>query len=201
MDSPETIRALQFYTDIYHKYKVAPAVSDINAWAGGNSEFANGTAAMLIFGRWPQADFLLNPEIDLGVTSPPRDKVRANILFWNGCGVSSSSDHKQVSAEFLTFYTGEGGAKIWQEGHLPALKSSVDQSSLLMNLIDHVWLTELNHLVPRAFASTPYWEETARTPLRGALTVAVMDPEADIARLLKDAAQQAQIDLDSYSQK
>ena len=36
MDSPEAIRALKFYADLYHKYRVAPPPVDLQAWAGGN---------------------------------------------------------------------------------------------------------------------------------------------------------------------
>ena len=51
MDSPEVARAVQFYADLYNKYQVAPPPADMNAFGGGNSEFANGKAAMMIFGR------------------------------------------------------------------------------------------------------------------------------------------------------
>ena len=49
MDSPEVVRAVQFYADLYNKYKVAPPPADLNAFGGGNSEFANGKAAMMHF--------------------------------------------------------------------------------------------------------------------------------------------------------
>ena len=67
MDSPETIEAVQFYADLYNKYKVAPPPADFSLWAGGNTEFENGKAAMRLFGRWPQAGLKANPNIDLGV--------------------------------------------------------------------------------------------------------------------------------------
>ena len=57
MDSPEVARAVQFYADLYNKYQVAPPPADMNAFGGGNSEFANGKAAMMLFGRWPQSGF------------------------------------------------------------------------------------------------------------------------------------------------
>ncbi len=66
MDSPETAAAVQFYKDLYNTYSVAPPPADMSAFGGGNSEFDNGTAAMRIFGRWPQAGMLENPNIDLG---------------------------------------------------------------------------------------------------------------------------------------
>ena len=50
MDSPQTIKAVQFYSDLYNKYKVAPPPADLSLWAGGNPEFETGKAAMRVFG-------------------------------------------------------------------------------------------------------------------------------------------------------
>lgn len=198
MDSPETIRALQFYSDLYHKYQVAPPPADLMAWAGGNQEFDNGTAAMLIFGHWTQAGYVRNPKIDLGITSPPKDKVRANILFWNGCGISTSSENPVQTEEFLMFYTGDGNSKIWGETKLPISKSTKNESSQISRLLDGVWVNELSHLVPRAYSFTPYWEEAGRYPLRAALTTVVMDPKADPGQVLKKAAREAQVALNTF---
>ncbi len=84
MDSPETIAAVQFYADLYNKYKVAPPPADFNQWAGGNPEFENGTAAMRLFGRWPQAGLKANEKIDLGLVTVPAGKEKANVEFWGG---------------------------------------------------------------------------------------------------------------------
>lgn len=62
--------------------------------------------------------------------------------------------------------------------------------------IQGVWIEELNHLVPRAYTHTPYWNETADPALRRALETALLDPEADVAATLQQAAQEAQTALD-----
>ena len=97
---PETIRAVQFYADLYNEYQVAPPPADFSAFGGGNSEFDNGQAAMRIFGRWPQAGMLENPNIDLGVVGTPADAVAANILFWGGFGISSTTDNLDDGVQF-----------------------------------------------------------------------------------------------------
>ena len=88
MDSDATIRAVQFYADLYNEYQVAAPPADFSAFGGGNSEFDNGQAAMRVFGRWPQAGMLENPNIDLGIVGTPGDAEAANILFWGGFGIS-----------------------------------------------------------------------------------------------------------------
>ena len=157
MDSPEVQNAVQFYADLYNKHKVAPPPADMNAFGGGNSEFDNGTAAMRLFGRWPQSGMKENPNIDLGVAPLPAGADRAGVLFWGGFGISSLSDNPEAAWRFLRFYTGAEGAEIWKDWALPTVKSVAEESGLSTDPIEGVWLNELNHLAPRAYVFTPYW--------------------------------------------
>lgn len=196
MDSPEVAWAVQFYADLYNKYQVAPPPADMNAFGGGNSEFANGKAAMMLFGRWPQGGFKTNPNISLGVVAPPQDKVRANILFWGGFGIATSSSQPEIAFKYLSFVSGEPGAQVWKDWALPAVKSVADSSGLSADPIEGVWIGELNHLVPRAYTFTPYWNETADPALRKVLESVIIDPNADVTALLAQAASEAQAALD-----
>ncbi len=196
MDSPEAARAVQFYADLYNKYQVAPQPADMNAFGGGNSEFANGKAAMMLFGRWPQAGFKTNPNISLGVVAPPQDKVRANILFWGGFGIATSSKEADTAFKYLSYVSGEPGAQVWKDWALPAVKSVADSSGLSKDPIEGVWIGELNYLVPRAYTFTPYWNETADPALRKVLETVILDPNADVKGLLAQAAKDAQAALD-----
>ncbi len=197
MDSDAVIRAVTFYADLYNKYRVAPPPADLNAFGGGNTEFANGKAAMYIFGRWPQASLLDNPNVDLGVAPPPQDVARANVLFWGGFGVSTTSTHPMTATDFLTFYAGAPGAEVWKDWALPAVRSVAESSGMASDPIDGVWIAELEHLVPRAYTFTNYWNETADPALRSALEAAILTRNADIGALMTQAAQDAQASLDA----
>lgn len=201
MDSPEATHALEFYASLYNEYQVAPPAVDFNQFGGGNAEFDNGKAAMRLFGRWPQAGMLENPNIDLGVVNPPQDAQRANILFWGGFGVSSTSQAADVACNFLLYYVGEPGAQVWKDWALPAVTSVAEQSGLMEDPIQGVWIEELNHLVPRAYTHTPYWNETADPALRRALETVLIDPQADAAAVMQQAAQEAQAALDDLLAK
>jgi len=196
MDSPEVARAVQFYANLYNKYQVAPQPADMNAFGGGNSEFANGKAAMMLFGRWPQAGFKTNPNISLGVVAPPKDKVRANILFWGGFGIATSSQEADTAFKYLSYVSGEPGAQVWKDWALPAVKSVADSSGLSKDPIEGVWIGELNYLAPRAYTFTPYWNETADPALRKVLETVILDPNAAVKELLAQAAKDAQAALD-----
>ncbi len=155
MDAPEVQAAVQFYADLYNKYKVAPPPADMNAFGGGNSEFDSGKAAMRLFGRWPQAGMKENPNIDLGVAPLPAGAERAGVLFWGGFGISSLSENPEAAWRFLRFYTGVEGAEVWKDWALPTVKSVADSSGLSSDPIEGVWLNELNHLAPRARKRDP----------------------------------------------
>ncbi|MCB0146562.1 MAG: sugar ABC transporter substrate-binding protein, partial [Caldilineaceae bacterium] len=200
MDSPEVQNAVQFYADLYNKHKVAPPPADMNAFGGGNSEFDNGTAAMRLFGRWPQSGMKENPNIDLGVAPLPAGADRAGVLFWGGFGISSLSDNPEAAWRFLRFYTGAEGAEIWKDWALPTVKSVAEESGLSTDPIEGVWLNELNHLAPRAYVFTPYWGQTADPALRRVLESAILDPNANVAELLATAAQEAQAALEDVQQ-
>jgi len=196
MDSPQVAKAVQFYADLYNKYKVAPPPADMNAFGGGNGEFASGKAAMSLFGRWPQSGYKTNPNISLGVVAPPKDQARANVLFWGGFGIASSTKDAQDAFKYLSFVSGEPGATVWKDWALPAVTSIAASSGLSTDPIEGVWINELNNLVPRAYTYTPFWNETADPALRKVLESVIIDPKADVKALLAQAAKDAQAALD-----
>lgn len=191
MDSPETISAVQFYADLYNKYKVAPPPADFSLWGGGNSEFDNGKAAMRLFGRWPEAGMLKNPNIDLGLVGLPKGKVRANVLFWGGFGISSTSQNKEAAWRFLRFYVGEEAGDVWRNWGLPTIAKTANDMAA-KNPIEAAWINELKYLAPRAYTFTPYWNQAANDPLAKALQEVISKPDAKVEAVMKKAAADAQ---------
>jgi multiple sugar transport system substrate-binding protein len=196
MDSAAVVTALRFYADLYGKYRVAPPPADMNAFGGGNKEFADGQAAMLILGRWPESDLKKDPAVDLGLVGMPAGAKRANVLFWSGFGIYSGSPNKEAAWRFLRYCAGQQGAEVWKDWGLPTVQSAAEAAGLTGDPLEGVWLRELGDLAPRAYVFTPHWGETADPALRQALEKAILDPQADAAALLKEAAQQAQAALD-----
>ncbi|MBI5667899.1 MAG: sugar ABC transporter substrate-binding protein [Chloroflexi bacterium] len=199
MNSPATISAVKFYADLYNVHKVAPPPADFSLFAGGNSEFDTGQAAMRIFGRWPQSGLLQNPNIDLGVVSPPRDATRANVLFWGGFGISSASQNPEAAWRFLRFYTGEKAAEVWKDWALPTVKSVAEASGMSGDPLEGVWITQLDNLAPRAYRFNKLWGQTGDSALRSALETVLIDPAADVKAVMDQAAQEAQAALDQLS--
>jgi multiple sugar transport system substrate-binding protein len=196
MDSPETIEAVQLYSDLYNVHQVAPPPADFSLWKGGNAEFANGNAAMLLDGRWPQGGLKDNPNIDLGLVGVPAGAEKANVLFWGGFGIFAGTKHPEAAWRFLSFYTGEEGSQVWVERAIPPVASVAEEAGLTEDPIEGVWISELDHLVPRAYVFTPFWGQTADPALRKALETVLIDPDADVAETMETAAQEAQAALE-----
>lgn len=192
MDSPRTVEMLQLYADMYNVHKVAPPPADLGSFAGGNTEFAEGRAAMRMFGHWPQAELLANPQIDLGVVGLPAAPLRANILIWGGFGISALSKNQEAAWRFLRFYTGAEGAEVWKDWALPTVRSVAEVSGRTADPIEGVWLEELEYLVPRAYTSLPIWGTTGEPALQKLLELALTDPSADLTAAAYDAAATAQ---------
>lgn len=196
MDSPETIRAVQFYADLYNKYKVAPPPADFNLWAGGNPEFESGNAAMRLFGRWPQTGLLSDPNVDLGTVTVPAGDVKANVLFWGGFGIFSGSKNPEAAWRFLKYYVGAEGSEIWKMHAIPPVASVAQEAGMTTDPIEGAWIRGLDFLAPRAYVSTDFWGETGDPALNKALQTVLIDPTADVAQVMQTAAQEAQAALD-----
>lgn len=196
MDSPESVAAMQFYADLYNKYKVAPPPADFNQWAGGNPEFENGTAAMRLFGRWPQAGLLKNDKIDLGLATVPVGKEQANILIWGGFGISSTAKNPEAVWRFLSYYAGAEGSKTWALHGIPPVAKAAEEVNMYSDPIEGVWIKGLDSLKPRGFSRTDFWGSTADPALNKALQTVLTDPTADVAAVMAQAAKDAQAALD-----
>jgi multiple sugar transport system substrate-binding protein len=188
-DSAATAKAVQFYADLYNKYKVAPPVVDISvSFGGGNTEFDTGKAAMRIFGHWPQAGLLKNPAIDLATVGLPAGDKRANVLFWGGFGITKSSKNAEAAWRFLSYYTGAKAAETWKAWGLPTVTSVAST----LPTVDKTWVAELNYLAPRAYTFTDFWSVAADPALSTVLQKVILDPNADVPAILKEQAKAAQ---------
>ncbi|HVO41089.1 MAG TPA: sugar ABC transporter substrate-binding protein, partial [Aggregatilineales bacterium] len=192
-DSAAVAKAVQFYGDLYNKYKVAPPPADLSAFGGGNAEFDNGKAAMRVFGVWPKAGLLKDDKVSLGVVGLPKDVKRANVLFWGGFGITTGSKHPDAAWRLLKFYTSAKAAETWKSWALPAVKSVADAANF--DPLDKVFVNELNYLAPRAYTFTDKWGSTADPALRKVLEKIIIDPTTDVKAALAQGAKDAQAAL------
>lgn len=131
-DNEAFLEGVQFYTDLAHKYKVAPTSSDTQSMSSMDL-FTTGRAAMALGGHWryQTADRARGLDFDLTVlpTGPKCRAARSNIGT-TGLAIAASSPRKQQAWEFLKFAAGPVGQAVIGESRLfvPVLRSAIESS-------------------------------------------------------------------------
>lgn len=156
-NSPESLNALQFYADLFNKYKVAPSISMTNF-------FASEKVAMWITGPWMtgiwENDF---PEFYNGgawgaMPLPKGIAAASNSGSWN-LAVTSQSKNKEMAFQVIQAITGPQGSAIFtsETGNLPARKSVLEKTD--MNTVPFNVIQEQLLSTSRARPITPFYPQ------------------------------------------
>ncbi len=189
LDSEASVKAMQFYADLYNKGIAAPP-NDLSKFLSGNENFGQGTAAMQIVGRWPQTNYLKNPKLveNLGLIGLPKGTLKANAIAWSGFGINAKGSNKAVAWRVLRYFAGPEGAKTWVDWGLTSVQSVTGQSKVLL---DRIWFDQIQFFKPLTANYTPYWNEVGSPEISAVMQTVLTDPKADVAQLLKEAAAKA----------
>ena len=115
LNSDGTVKALEFYRDMYFKDKLAPSTVDAEAYQGVDL-FQAGITAMTITGRWPVMNYKADPNLDFGVVQMPvGPEGPANTLCYAGFGIYSKTKHPEAAWDYLKYLTGEPGQTLMAE--------------------------------------------------------------------------------------
>lgn len=120
LNSESSLKALQFFQDLYHKYKISSIELP-------SDPFVNGHLAMSVLGSWTLTDYEINhPEFklgeDYGIAPLPRGEFQVVPNGGWAVGISANSDHAQEAWEFVQYITSYEGIKKYVEetGDIPA---------------------------------------------------------------------------------
>ncbi|MDQ0199816.1 ABC transporter substrate-binding protein [Neobacillus ginsengisoli] len=120
LDSKESVEALQFYQDLYHKYGVAAVELPPDS-------FVSGKLAMTVLGSWTLADLEKNyPKFklgeDFGVAPLPKEKYQVVPNGGWSLGISSKTKYPKDAWEFIKYVTSYEGIKkyVKETGDIPA---------------------------------------------------------------------------------
>lgn len=100
LDSPASVKALQFIQDLVYKYHVAPTPAQAQALPGG---FMTGKIAMQVTGAWMVEQYRQIKNFKWDVAPPPGNVKRANHLRVGGYMISSQSKYKDEAWKFVSF--------------------------------------------------------------------------------------------------
>jgi ABC-type glycerol-3-phosphate transport system substrate-binding protein len=112
---PDSLKGIQFRTDLMDKYKIMLPPSGLSAMGGmGTSDmFINGSVAMFLSGIWKTPTFRNIKDFKWDVVMFPKGPhgYRAFSTGGSGYGILNSSKHKKEAWELVKFISGEEGAK------------------------------------------------------------------------------------------
>lgn len=119
-DSPKSIQAVRFASDLVKLHKVSPSLSQTAA--SGVDFFANGQAAMTISGHWSLVGYGEAPKgpdgrplitlDDLGVVELPSNLPRSvTVMYEAGLGIGKHAKNPEMAWEYIKFFTRQDVAK------------------------------------------------------------------------------------------
>jgi len=112
LDSPETVRALEFLTSLSTTHRVAPRPNAFRAVSGNETRlFYSGRIALLPSGHWLLPNIraqLVQGRLSLGVVTFPRAEgvQPATPLFASGWAVPRNSAHRKLAVELAAALAG-----------------------------------------------------------------------------------------------
>lgn len=125
LNLPENAQALDFYTGLITKDKVADTPQNLGAGWNGDA-FAAKKAAMAIEGGW-MIPFLKDkaPDLNYGIAELPAGKQKSTMAFTVAYVMSKDSKHKDEAFKLIEFLTGKSGQQFVVDSGLalPSRKS------------------------------------------------------------------------------
>ena len=125
IDTPENLKGLQFYLDLYQKYKVVPPDTLSIDGSAEEQKFLSGKIGMMFNGPW-NLGVMKNSSFEWGVALEPKSAKNASHI--GGCpvGIFATTKHPEEAWDFATFLLSDEAQRIWSIKYgngLPATKT------------------------------------------------------------------------------
>lgn len=132
IDSPQSKKGLQFYSDLRNKYHVAPTKAQ-SASATMAQMFLQGQIAMQVSGRWLVPKYREDAKFDWNVINfPAGDKGSIVPLDASGWTIAKSSKHKKEAMKLIEFLASkENIGKFTQSGLIVPARIDVAKGEFL----------------------------------------------------------------------
>jgi multiple sugar transport system substrate-binding protein len=196
VNSEATVQAVQWYVDLFLKYKVAPTKADVDSFSGADL-FTSGKVAMLWTGRWPLAGYKAIDGFHFGTMGLPAGPAgKANTLCWAGFAINSSSQNKDAAWTFLKYIATGDGAKAFANYAFTAVQSIAESQGLTTDPYDGPIVADVANAVPIPDSYSPYYGECVATPFKAHLEEVFLKG-VTVQDAMDAAAQEAQTCLDS----
>ena len=166
LDSPESMEAMQFLSDLFNKDKVAAPITDLANPNFGLERFSSGKVAMHMDGPWQVVNIRSNAKFDFDIAPIPAGSAGSN--GWaagSGFGISRSTKNADAVFKAISVITGKAAlAGLTRAGRgYPARQSAVPifESKAPPRhaaIVQQVLNSDVGETKP--FRATATWQET-----------------------------------------
>lgn len=115
VNSPENVEAINFYTDLVHKYKVAPSADDYSRFGLKDGQpdplFAQGHCAINITGFWNVGSLESVEGLNWDMAPMWKNKVGATFSFGSGLAIPKGGKNVDAAFRAIEFLTSLEGQK------------------------------------------------------------------------------------------
>jgi multiple sugar transport system substrate-binding protein len=156
-NSPEGVKAIEWYVDRVNKDKVAAPGILSNGEKEKRANFASGNIAMMFEGPWGiSIQKQLNPALEFDIAPLPTNATNGTMVRGSMNTVTTQSANKEAAWKFMRWMSGPVGANMWSKGTgaFPA-RSDVTQQD---------WFKERKEV--QAFVQQVGWQN-AQSPFLG----------------------------------
>jgi multiple sugar transport system substrate-binding protein len=204
MNSAATVKAVQWWVDLFLKYKISPTPAAAKSLGVGDL-FASGKAAMNVTGVWPSlgtAGYPNTLKFNWGVapfpTGPNANHV--NTICWAGFAMSKTTKHPQQGWGLVKYMAGPVGDQIWgTAGGLPAIKAVATKFKVNKNPISGVFLKEAKFTELPSDINGPAAPQAVSDTLSEGLDLLLNTPNAGTTQqVLTIEAQKGQKAINAY---
>ncbi|WP_249714363.1 extracellular solute-binding protein [Rhizomonospora bruguierae] len=193
-DTPAARKAVDFWTGLVTREKVAPPAAATWTEVDAQKQFATGTAAMTIAGSWSQTSMLkANPDIDKswGTVPIPGEAGGAAPAFAGGSDIAIWKDSKrqELAWDYLTILLNKQNNQKWADSlkFFPVHGDLVSGGTYTSDKIMAAFATAMQNT--RLTPITPQWVEVSRNrSVTQTMNSSVMKGQKTVDQAVKEAA-------------
>lgn len=189
VDSKKNLEGLNFYLDLFQRYKVVPPDTPSVDYVGEEQYFLSGKVAMMFNGPWNLGN-MYDSSVNWGVAlEPKREKNACHI---GGCpvGIFNTTEHPNEALLFAKYLVSDEAQKIWavdMGNGLPVTQKAQElakQDPVIKVFVESLQAADADNVTPPP--QIPEWvsiERSVAPPIFQSALLGEITAEACLAQL------------------
>jgi multiple sugar transport system substrate-binding protein len=203
MDSPATVKAIQFWVNLFTKDKVSPTPAQQNSLNLGDA-FASQKAAMEVTGIWPYvgaSGYKAGLKFNYGVAPLPLGSAGAkpvNTICYAGFVMSKTTKHPDQTWGLIKYMSGPVGDTVWAHNGLPSVQAVANKVGATKDPVESVFLNAVNFASLPADANSGPSAQSVGDTLTQGLDLLLNNPGTPVQQVLSIEAKKGQQVVNTY---